>query len=275
MNQSIVIGPLALQASVLVALAAIALGWFAAGRAGRGRALELDPQLYVVLAAGLIGARAAYVLQHGAAYAASPLSIFDVRDGGWSAAGGFVAAASAAALLAVRKRSVLQPLAWGVATAAVVWFGAGIAAALVDTQPTRLPTLTLRALDGRQVALSEFAGRPVVVNLWATWCPPCIREMPVLAQAQQQRRDIHFVFVDQGEQADRVRAFLVGRGLALDNVLLDTGGELARRMEVRGLPTTLFFDAQGRLAGARVGELSTGALAARLEGVAPAPARAP
>jgi thiol-disulfide isomerase/thioredoxin len=270
MNQSIVLGPLALQAGVLVALAAISLGWFAAARAGRAKGLVLDAPLYIVVAVGVLGARATYVLQHAAAYAASPLSVVDLRDGGWSAAGGFVAAAVAAALLALRRRGQLVPLAIGVATAAGIWVAATAVDALLDQRPAGLPSLTLRTLDGQPVALADFRGKPVVVNLWATWCPPCIREMPVLQQAQQQRRDVQFVFVDQGEQPERIRAFLAARGLALDHVLLDAGGELAREMGARGLPTTFFFDAQGQLAGTRVGELSTGALAARLSAIAPA-----
>lgn len=275
MNDSIVIGPFALQVGVVVALAAVALGWFVAGRAGRAGALKLDGPLYAVSGVGLLAARVAYVLQHGAAYLSEPLSVLNVRDGGWSAAAGFAAAAATAALLVLRRRSLARPLALGLATAAAVWFVPNAVEPLLGGGPAHLPDRTLRALDGRPVALDAFRGRPVVLNLWATWCPPCIREMPVLQQAQRQRPDVHFVFVNQGEQPQRVQAFLAGRGLHLDNVLLDTNGDVAGELGARGLPTTAFFDAQGRLAGVRVGELTAGALAARLDAVQGAPASAP
>ncbi|HWS73851.1 MAG TPA: TlpA disulfide reductase family protein, partial [Quisquiliibacterium sp.] len=107
-------------------------------------------------------------------------------------------------------------------------------------------------------------GRPAVVNLWATWCPPCVREMPVLAAAQASKPGIVFVFVNQGEAGERVGQFLAPRGLALENVLLDPGGDLARSVGSRAMPTTLFYDAQGRLRDTHLGALSEATLAARL-----------
>src|SRR5690554_8147761 len=65
----------------------------------------------------------------------------------------------------------------------------------------------LTDIQGNQLTLSDYKGKPVVVNLWATWCPPCIREMPVLDEAQQANQDIHFVFVNQGEDSAEVTHF--------------------------------------------------------------------
>ncbi len=273
MNQTVQIGPLALSLGVVIAFAALTLGWFVAERAaGRDRAIE--PLIYVLLAAGLLGARIAFVLSHWPGYAEAPLSALDVRDGGWDPLAGVVTAAAAVALVAWRRRAAWPPLALGLATAAGTWLAAGwIAAALQDSRPP-LPALTLAGLDGQPVALDSFRGRPLVVNLWATWCPPCVRELPVLVQAQRQRADVQFVFVNQAETAARVSAFLAGRGLQPRNVLLDADGQTARALAARALPTTFFFDAEGRLVAARVGELSAGTLAARLEDLAGPPRRA-
>jgi thiol-disulfide isomerase/thioredoxin len=117
------------------------------------------------------------------------------------------------------------------------------------------------------VRLDGFAGRPTVVNLWATWCPPCVREMPVLQQAQRAHSDVHFVFVNQGEPAERVRSWLSGRGLELRNVLIDGRGQAGAAFDQQGLPTTLFFDAEGRLVGRRIGELSSATLGEKLDDV--------
>lgn len=275
MEQSIVVGPFALQASVLVALAALGLGWFVAGRIGRRAALKLDPALYAVTAAGLLAARIGFVLQNGAAYLASPASVLNIRDGGWSPAAGFAVAVLATGLLALRRRALGKPLAAGLATAAAVWFAAAGMSALVEEPPARLPALSLRTLDGGELALQQLAGRPVVLNLWATWCPPCIREMPTLQEAQRQRPDVQFVFVNQGETAQKVQAFLGARQLAIGNVLLDANGEVAAELGARALPTTVFFDAQGRLQAARVGELTPAMLSTRLASIAPAAAASP
>lgn len=60
----------------------------------------------------------------------------------------------------------------------------------------QLPALTLQDLQGKDVALPTFVGRPTVVNLWATWCPPCRRELPMFQQAQAAQPGVHFVFLD-------------------------------------------------------------------------------
>ncbi|KAG1437283.1 hypothetical protein G6F57_020315 [Rhizopus arrhizus] len=84
-----------------------------------------------------------------------------------------------------------------------------------------LPTLQVTDLQGGQVDLQQFRGSPLVLNLWATWCGPCRREMPVLAAAQQAHADVQFVFLTQGETLDEVQGFLADERLVLGNVLLD------------------------------------------------------
>lgn len=85
-----------------------------------------------------------------------------------------------------------------------------------------------------------------------------------MRQAQAQRSDVNFVFLDQGESAEKVRRFLAAEQLPLANVLLDINSKAGEQMAARGLPTTFFFDAQGRLADVRVGELSPATLDQRL-----------
>ncbi|WP_146012541.1 TlpA disulfide reductase family protein, partial [Janthinobacterium sp. AD80] len=128
----------------------------------------------------------------------------------------------------------------------------------------------LRTLDGESVSLAALAaGKPMVVNLWASWCPPCRREMPVLAAAQQARADIVFVYANQREDAAAANAFLAPSGLALRNVVLDSEAALGKAAGSSALPTTLFYDARGRLADTHLGELSDASLASKLQKIAP------
>ena len=105
----------------------------------------------------------------------------------------------------------------------------------------------------------------MVINLWATWCPPCRREMPVLQKAQTQNQDVTFLFVNQGESMQSVSTFLETQGLNLNNVLFDSGGQLGQKVDSMALPTTLFYSPQGRLLSSHLGELSEASLARALE----------
>ena len=133
--------------------------------------------------------------------------------------------------------------------------------------PAGYPEVALVALkDGQPATLAQAArGRPVVVNLWASWCGPCRVEMPDLADAQRRHPDIGFLFVNQGESAEKVQAFLTRSGLALDEVWLDQGSRLGQAIRSPGLPTTVFLDAQGRQVDAHFGVLSAASLQTRVE----------
>jgi len=107
-------------------------------------------------------------------------------------------------------------------------------------------------------------GRPMVVNLWATWCPPCRREMPVLADAQQRESAVRFVFANQGEDRETAQRYLTAAGLELANVVIDPGARIGREIGSGSLPTTLFYDASGRLVDTHLGALSAASLASKL-----------
>ena len=265
MTHTIAIGPLTFSALLLLGLAGAVLGIVAGAWTGRHQKIDVEPLLFRAAVIGFVVARLAFVLQFRDAYLEAPLSIVDIRDGGWTPLAGFAAAAIYLVVVATRRSMLRIPLAAAVGTAVTVWvMGAAALASLPEDGGRSLPTLALQDLQGQEVALSSFRGKPTVVNLWATWCPPCRREMPVLREAQVRRTDVNFVFLDQGESADKVRRFLAAQDLPLANVLLDVHGNAGKQLGTRALPTTFFFDAQGRLTDARVGELSPATLAQRL-----------
>ena len=131
---------------------------------------------------------------------------------------------------------------------------------------------SLSTLAGRPVSLGELAaGRPMVVNLWATWCPPCRREMPLLAAAQRREQGVVFVFADQGEGVAEIQAYLEAEQLAPGNVVRDPRRALGQHAGTSALPVTLFFAADGRLTHSRIGEISDAALSTQLDKLRPAP----
>lgn len=274
---SISFGPLALPTAPLILLLCTLLSaWLAdrvaaAGGAsatpGTGSGRRAGNLLVQAVVAALVVARLAHVALHGDAYLTEPWSVLDVRDGGFNAVAGLVAAAGWLAWQALRHAAVRKALAVGAAVGLALW-SAGMAG--IDAMaPRDMPDLVLTDLaTGQPVRLREAAARgPVVVNLWATWCGPCRREMPVLAAAQARHPGVRFVFANQGESADTVRRYLDKEQLTLTGVLLDPRSALGPAMGSVGLPTTVFFDRSGQRVHAHMGELNRAALEARLRAV--------
>lgn len=117
------------------------------------------------------------------------------------------------------------------------------------------PDFTLTTTDGETVTLSALRGKPVIVNFWATWCPPCRAEMPAFEQVWQRfnRGEVMILGVNQGENATAVVRFArdyVGTSFPL---LLDSRTEVGARYGIRALPTTFFIDADGRIQDVKVG----------------------
>lgn len=264
MNQSLQIGPLSLPYLLLLALFAIALGRWVARWMAKSVGIEAEPTLTRMLFVGLFAARLAYVWQWHDLYFDAPWSILDIRDGGWEPSAGVLAALLFGLQRAQREAGMRKPVFAAAITTGLVLMLGSFGSVLMSTTPVPLPTQMLTSMAGQPVSLVRFAGKPTVVNLWATWCPPCVREMPVMQQAQAANPDVNIVFVNQGEDAQAIARFLGRQRLTLDNVLLDPKRLTGAALGHSALPTTLFFDAQGNLADTRIGELSQATLTQRL-----------
>jgi len=106
---------------------------------------------------------------------------------------------------------------------------------------------TLKDLKGKKVTLSALRGKIVLVNFWATWCPPCRKEMTDLdlIYTHYQAQGLAMVSIT-GENGSTVRSFLEGKGYH-PPVLLDDGGKVAKQFHVDGLPRTFVFDREGKM----------------------------
>ena len=261
---SLQIGPLALPTGLVLLFVSLCVAYGVAWWLRRSRQLpDAGPLVSDMLIAGLLAARLAFVLRWHEQYLAAPWSIINIRDGGFLAPAGIAAALAIAAWRCRRPAMAAGALAWGVLSAGI---------SLAYDKPTALPAVALQALDGAPTTLAALGGgKPLVVNLWASWCPPCRREMPVLAAAQQARADIVFVYANQREDAAAAGAFLDRSGVTLRNVVLDSEAALGKAAGSSALPTTLFYDARGRLVDTHLGELSDASLASKLQKIAPVP----
>lgn len=136
---------------------------------------------------------------------------------------------------------------------------AGAAETLLPWTGGATPPLALRTAAGEAVDLASLRGKVVLVNFWATWCAPCVEEMPALARlrARLAPRGFEVLAVNQGEMPARVTAFAERAGLDLP-MLLDREKAVAKAWKVRALPTTFVVDRAGRIRLHAEGELDTG-----------------
>ncbi|HEY0957702.1 MAG TPA: TlpA disulfide reductase family protein [Novosphingobium sp.] len=109
-----------------------------------------------------------------------------------------------------------------------------------------LPDFTLKDAAGKSLTLASLKGKPALINLWATWCAPCVIELPTLDKIAAEGK-VRVVTVSQDmQQTEKVAGFLIERGGRNLTPWLDPENDLAFHYEASTLPTTVLYDAQGR-----------------------------
>ncbi len=259
------LGPVAIQVGHLLLLVSILIAAIVGHLVGRPHRIGIANVLMDMLLAAMLLARITFVAIWFDQYRGAPWSVFDIRDGGFTPWAGVVAAMAVAIWRGSKRVELRRPLSMGLIAGVLAYAMSGAPGMLGVSGQSVLPTVELKTLAGQTSNLAYVAkGKPMVVNLWATWCPPCRREMPVLAEAQQRETEVVFVFVNQGEGETKIQRYLGNSQLTLNNVLLDSGNELGHAIGSTALPVSLFYDASGHLIDTHVGALSAATLAAKL-----------
>ncbi len=125
----------------------------------------------------------------------------------------------------------------------------------------RLADFSLQTLDGRTVQLSDYRGHTVLINAWATWCPPCRREMPDLHDLylRYQSSGVELLALNAGESPDLVQEYIQQSGFTFP-VLLDPGTKVLNQLGIHDYPTTLLVDPQGVVQVLHIGLLTPAAI---------------
>ncbi len=149
--------------------------------------------------------------------------------------------------------------------AVLLLVGAVAACGAVDDIPRApqvgepLPDLAFATLEGDSISLGDLDGRPTLVNVWATWCPPCRAEIPFLQSIHEEyeARGLRVVGIsaDNAGALDQVQDFLAEAGVTYENAL-DPRGTTMDAFRLLGLPATYLLDAEGRVALVRAGPVS-------------------
>ena len=229
---------------------------------------------------GLIGARASFVAINWAAYLEAPWTAMFLWQPGYDLTAGFASGAIYSIwriwrLNATARLAYLRTTLTALAITLTVILGINVSANRW-ADPDRLragdrfPDFALQSIDGGTVRLSDFAEHPVVLNFWATWCPPCRREMPLLnsVHLQLEGEGLVVLGIAVAEPATLVRALRDETGVDYpilvdyegDTPWPDTSSALLARLGPTGLPTTVFLNTKGVIQRIYVGELSRGFL---------------
>ena len=260
---AVAIGPLAFAAdrfSVIVGLVVFMLiGSLLAARVDN----RLGSFTTTATLLGVVGARAGHVLAHAESFLQEPLRVLAIWQGGFSPTGGLLGVLLAAVIL-WRKAPKAAP--WAILPLAAGLFVWVVVTTLTDSGAAPRAPETSYAVLARDetLAIAERKGRPAVLNLWASWCPPCRREMPMMAGMPKGNPGVDFLFANQGESRAAIESYLRQTGVDLETILIDPFSDLSRHYGAIGLPATLFINPDGTLAATHLGEISREAIAERL-----------
>lgn len=116
------------------------------------------------------------------------------------------------------------------------------------------PDFKLRDMSGKEVRLEDYKGKGVLLNLWASWCNPCVNELPLLNEAYK-LKNVEMIAVNLGEDEETVRKFADRYELEFP-ILLDSKGEMMQQYRAVGLPLTVLIDERGNIMERHEGELS-------------------
>lgn len=260
MDGVIQLGPLMLASDRLFAVVALWLFLSIGAWIGARTDSRAARAAWIAALVGVLGARLTYVAENFTAFAAEPWTIIAFWQGGFTIWAGIASAAIVIALM----------LRWQTATAGLLACLTVLALAHMGMthwlapSARSLPTgIVVARLDGKPLPLQSLRGKPFVLNLWATWCPPCRREMPMLIDVAKGSK-VPILLVNQQETPATVTAYLGREKLAGSQVALDPVGALGEAIQAQAFPTTLFVDAAGQIRTIHAGEISRAALTAAI-----------
>ena len=210
-----------------------------------------------VLVTWVIAARLGYVVAHWEVFASAPLSVLAIWQGGFDVRAGTFGLGVTLFAAFLSQSRIGGPLLGSVSVAFLVFTVATLL--FPDETRGRLPVTAFKDLSGAPVSLVN-RDVPVVLNLWATWCPPCRREMPMMTDVAQSQGDVDIIFANQGERDSVIGEYLALNDLPADGMIRDPDSALMQKFGMLGLPSPLFFAADGSLQAVHTGEISRAAL---------------
>ncbi|WP_317983524.1 TlpA disulfide reductase family protein [Salinimonas profundi] len=258
---SISIGPFALMTSTALVLVSIFLLWIFVSILTKStvhKKLATDT-LFWGMVIGFLASRITFVIALWDVYQNDWFAILDIRDGGFNQAAGWFAGIIFVMIRARGNRKLMSAYLKSALFTGVIIFPLFLFNTLISSQ-NAVTSVDVVTAQGRPHVVNTQTGKPLIVNFWASWCPPCRRELPILQDAQQKHDAVQFVFINQKESPEKARQFLESQQITIKNSYFDFSGKSSAQLGAYGLPTTLFFNADGELVDSHMGELSQATL---------------
>lgn len=247
------LGPLVMDGSRFAVVLAMAAFLIITGVLSSKVDQRFNRWSWIVLIGAIAGARLAHVILNWQSFSNEPLRILFLWQGGFYWPG--AAIAIALAILLALPGFVLR--AWALVPVAVgIFVWNGIASLTGGAEAIALPRQNFPTMQNQTFNFAQTSGKPLVINLWASWCPPCRREMPMMAELAANNDQADFIFANQGEGQAAIQNYLQQHNIVLPHIILDQFSDLSRHYGALGLPATLFIGADGVLKSAHLGEIS-------------------
>lgn len=161
-----------------------------------------------------------------------------------------------------KKPSLLRAVPVIIVAAILALLGWGLVKnAMGQVSSGKAPDFTLTGFDGREVTLSQLEGQVVIINFWASWCPPCREEAAYLEQTWRKYKDkgVVFIGVDYADTEKEARAYINEFDITYINGP-DVGTRISQAYNIKGVPETFYVDKSGKLQGLNIGPLASPAL---------------
>jgi cytochrome c biogenesis protein CcmG/thiol:disulfide interchange protein DsbE len=182
--------------------------------------------------------------------------------------------AKAAVRARVRRAALLKRVQWGaigLVALGIVGFAlfrssqGGVSVSGAADLGAAAPAVEMEGFDGGTVTLAQFEGKPLVMNFWASWCPPCVAEMPDLEKVfQDVKDDVQFLGVNQSDQKGAAERLAAETGVTYP-LASDPNGEVFRAFGGAGMPTTVFIDPDGNVVDVVTGQFTENSLREKIE----------
>lgn len=206
---------------------------------------------------GLLVSRLTYVAQHPNAFSYDWLTIFYFWQPGYSLTAALITACMVTLMHFKTQSKALSAAFATILVAVLIWAGLKLWQPLDNDQVQTLPEIQLPTLQGQAINFSEQK-QPLIINLWASWCAPCLREIPALVYFAQQNPNLTIWLVNAGESSITVENFVRNNpklDLPENMLVLDPNQRLMQHFNAPGLPVTLAFN-QGQLMDSHIGEIN-------------------